>query len=96
MLKDGTIWQQIIGTYTDKDNLYDLVEILITMNILKLIKEESMGINVEYNKDKEKLTDIVNSLSLRLKELQNKDDYIEYPYINYTPKKEERLVLKIN
>ena len=83
MLKSGVIWQQIIGTYSEKNKLSELFEFLMTMSILLTAKESSMGIGVEYEGDKNKLTQLINSLYNKMIELRNEDEIINYPYIEY-------------
>ena len=83
MLKSGVIWQQIIGTYSEKNKLSELFEFLMTMSILLTAKESSMGIGVEYEGDKNKPTQLINSLYNKMIELRNEDEIINYPYIEY-------------
>lgn len=83
MLKSGTIWQQIIGTYFEKNKLPDLFEFLMTLSVLKMVKESSMGINVVYNGDKNKLTQLVNSMLIKMNQLRNTDELKNYPFVEF-------------
>ena len=56
MLSNGSIWNQMICTYKNKDNLPLLFDFLISFGALRIAKEKAMGIGVEYLGDKEKLT----------------------------------------
>lgn len=87
MLESGTIWQQIIGTYFEKNKLPDLFEFLMTLSVFKMVKESSMGINVVYNGDKNKLTQLVNSMFIKMNQLRNNDELKNYPFVEF-PKPE--------
>lgn len=83
MLKSGTIWQQIIGTYSEGNNLFYLFEFLITLCVFKQVKESSMGINVVYTGDKNKLTQLVNQMCIKMNQLRNKDELKNYPFVKF-------------
>lgn len=93
LLQSGTIWQQIIGTYFEKNKIPDLFEFFMTMSVLKRVKDSSMGINVNYNGDKEKLTQLINSLCIKMNELRNNDELKEYPYVEFKIKSEPILLI---
>lgn len=99
MLREGTIWNQIISTYKSKGNIELLFEFLISFAALRHAKESSMGIDVVYQGDKEVLTKSLIELDNKLKQNRNLDDecifdYVEYPdvvepveIIRLTPRK---------
>lgn len=87
MLQSGSIWQQIIGTYFEKNKIPDLFEFLMTLSVLKKAKESSMGIKVVYNGDKNKLTQLVNSMFIKMNQLRNIDEPQNYPFVEF-PKPE--------
>ena len=93
MLQDGSIWNQIICTYKSKENMEILFDFLISFGALRLAKESSMGIGVEYGGNKEMLTKSIQELDEKLKKIRSYDsevvfDYDEYPEI-------EREVIRI-
>lgn len=85
MLWNGTIWQQIIGTYEEKNNLQELFEILSAMSVLLMAKESSMGINVVYSGNKDELTQLINSICVKMNELRDNNEIKQYPFIEYMP-----------
>ena len=85
MLWNGTIWQQIIGTYIEKNNLQELFEILSTMTVLLEAKKSSMGINVVYSGNKDELTQLINSICVKMNELRDNNEIKQYPFIEYMP-----------
>ena len=85
MLWNGTIWQQIIGTYAEKNNLKELFEILNAMAVLLRAKESSMGINVVYSGNKDELTQLINSICVKMNELRDNNEIKQYPFIEYMP-----------
>lgn len=89
MLQNETIWQQIIGAYFEKEKNFELFEFMMTMVVLKKVKEKSMGINVEYTGDKTKFTYLINSLCVKMNQLRNTDEIKNYPYVEFPKPKQE-------
>ncbi len=85
MLRKGVIWQQIIGTYSESNQLPELFKYLTMMTLLKLIKDSSMGIDVTYEGDKELLTGMLNSMCKNMEVLRNTSELKKYPYEEYPP-----------
>lgn len=56
-LQSGYIWDRIIGTYNNEQNKEMLLEFLAGFGVVRLAKEFSMGIGVEYSGDKKLLTE---------------------------------------
>ena len=83
MIKDGSIWNQIICTYKSKGNINILFDFLISYGALRCAKESSMGIGIEYRGDKEKLTRSIQELDEKLKKLRNYDPEIVFDYEEY-------------
>ena len=82
-LENGTIWQQIVGTYSEKNKMPELFETLMTLTFLKNAKESSMGINVSFSGDKNKMTKLINDLITKLNQSRNLDEPKNYPYVEY-------------
>lgn len=93
LLYNGTIWQQIIGTYTEKNNLQDLFEFLSMLAILLKTKESSMGINVVYGGNKDELTKLINYICVKMNEMRDVSETKQYPFIEYMPIPTKRVSL---
>lgn len=83
MLEEGTIANQIIGTYQEKNKEIDLINIFILMGKVKLAHENAMGINKSYSGDKEALTNEVNMMLKYLRENKNLDEFKKYNIKEY-------------
>lgn len=83
MLWNGTIWQHIIGTYTEKNNHQELFEFLSTMAVLLLAKQSSMGINVVYSGNKDELTQLINYTCVKMNEMRDDSETKQYPFIKF-------------
>ena len=96
MLSTGDIWNHIIGSYKEQDNTELLFEFLIGFAALRKAKENSMGIGVEYEGDKELLTNSLIELDKKLKKNINLQDEKKYDYEEYPPINEHTGVLRFN
>ena len=85
MLQKGTIWNQIVCTYQEKNNMELLFDFLISYNALRKAKESSMGIDVEYQGNKELLTHSIMELDKKLRINRNYDDEKIYDYVEFPP-----------
>lgn len=93
MLEEGTIANQIIGTYQEKNKECDLINVFILMGKVKLAHESAMGINKSYSGDKEALTNEVNMMLKYLRENKNLDEFKKYSVKEY--KERPHFVFKI-
>lgn len=93
MLEEGSIANQIIGTYQEKNKEYDLINVFILMGKVKLAHESAMGINKSYEGDKEALTNEVNMMLKYLRENKNLDEFKKYNVKEY--KERPHFVAKI-
>ena len=93
MLSNGSIWNQMICTYKNKDNLPLLFDFLISFGALRIAKEKAMGIGVEYLGDKEKLTSGILELDEKLKQLRNYDPETIFEFEEYQPIQRETIKL---
>lgn len=85
MLENGTIANQIIGTYQEKNKEYDLISIFVLMEKVRIAHEKAMGINVAYSGDKKALTNEVNKMLRYLRENKNIDEVKKYNVESYPP-----------
>lgn len=95
MLREGTVWNQIISTYKSKGNIELLFEFLITFAALRHAKESSMGLDVVYQSDKELLTRNLIELDCKLKKNRNFDDESVFDYVEYPDVVEPTEVIRI-
>ena len=79
-LKNGYIWDHIIGTYNHDQNKELLLEFLIGFAAVRKAKESSMGIDVEYLGDRNLLTKSLIDLDTTLIQSINRNKIVTFSH----------------